>query len=60
MDGSTEKRIVDMVETHPSQNTLHAWVHYENPAGVFAGFNPAFDQFHPPGAEEDDGHGDEH
>lgn len=55
-DESAEKRVVDMVTTHPSQNTLHAWVHYENPHGVFAGFNPEFDQFDPPGGGHDHEH----
>lgn len=55
-DGKSESRVVDLVATHPSQLTLHVWVHYENPHGVLAGFNPAFDQFDPPG----DGHDHEH
>lgn len=61
-DGTATERVVDMVETHPSQNTFHAWVHYENPAGVFAGFNPDFDQFDPLGGGEDehDDHDHEH
>lgn len=45
-----------MVTTHPSQNTLHVWVHYETPHGMFAGFNPAFDQFDPPGGGHDHEH----
>lgn len=53
---TVEKRVVDIVSTHPTQNTLHAWVHTENPHGVFAGFNPAFDRFDPPGGGHDHEH----
>lgn len=55
LDGD-EWGIVDRLSVHPSMATLHAWVHYENPAGVFAGRNPAFDDLY----EGSDGGGHEH
>lgn len=39
-DGERTERIVDVVATHPDLNTLHAWVHTENPEGVFHPVNP--------------------
>lgn len=41
-EGETEERIVDFVITHPTLTTLHAWVHEENPEGVFNPVNPEF------------------
>jgi len=42
LDGSAEPRVVDLAPpAHPDLLTLHAWVHAENPLGVFAPVNPA-------------------
>lgn len=41
-EGETEERTVDFVVTHPTLTTLHAWVHEENPEGVFTPTNPEF------------------
>lgn len=41
-EGDRTERVVDLATTHPSLNTLHAWVHVENPEGVFAPVNPEF------------------
>lgn len=40
--GDRTERVVDVVATHPDLNTLHAWVHTENPEGVFAPSNPEY------------------
>lgn len=37
-----EERVVDIVANHPSLTTLHAWVHVENPAGVFKPVNSKY------------------
>ncbi len=37
-----EERIADIVFTHPDLYLLYAWVHAENPKGVFNIGNPAF------------------
>lgn len=41
-EGERTERVVDFVTTHPDLTTLHAWVHTENPEGVFASVNPKF------------------
>ncbi|MFB6303088.1 MAG: hypothetical protein ABEH78_09545 [Haloferacaceae archaeon] len=41
-EGERTERIADFVTTHPDLATLHAWVHTENPDGVFAPVNPNF------------------
>lgn len=41
-EGDRTERIVDVVATHPDLNTLHAWIHTENPEGVFHPVNPEF------------------
>lgn len=38
------ERIVDLPQTHPDLTTLHAWLHADNPDGVFAPVNPEFAQ----------------
>lgn len=38
--GSGETRVVDVATTTPELLTLHAWVHRENPEGVFHGTHP--------------------
>lgn len=40
--GERTERVVDFVTTHPDLRTLHAWVHAENPDGVFAPVNPEY------------------
>lgn len=35
-----EQRVVDIAATHPSLETLHVWVHKENPEGVFHSVHP--------------------
>lgn len=40
--GEGTERVIDVVATHPDLNTLHAWVHTENPEGVFAPVNPEY------------------
>lgn len=37
-----EERVVDLVSNHPSLTTLHAWVHVENPDGVFKPVNSKY------------------
>lgn len=37
-----EERVVDLVSNHPSLTTLHAWVHVENPDGVFEPTNSKY------------------
>lgn len=37
-----EERVVDIVSHHPSLRTLHAWVHVENPDGVFKPVNSKY------------------
>lgn len=54
IDGE-EWGVIDVLSVHPSMNTLHAWVHYENPAGVFAGRNPEFDHLYE-GGHDHSGH----
>lgn len=45
--GDGTERVVDVAATHPDLNTLHAWVHTENPDGVFAPMNPEYGgQYH--------------
>ncbi|MFB6299909.1 MAG: hypothetical protein ABEH65_06560 [Halobacteriales archaeon] len=39
-----KERIIDLVQTHPDLTTLHAWVHADNPEGVFKPANPEFAQ----------------
>lgn len=41
-EGDKEERVVDLVTQHPSLTTLHAWVHIENPEGVFKPINPDY------------------
>lgn len=41
-EGETTERVVDLAITHPDLRTLHAWVHVENPEGVFKPVNPEF------------------
>lgn len=41
-EGERTERVVDLVTTHPDLTTLHAWVHTDNPDGVFAPTNPEF------------------
>jgi hypothetical protein len=45
-----ETRVVDFVIEHRDWWTLHAWVHFDNPEGVFAPFNhnEAWDPLPPP------------
>lgn len=38
-----EERVVDIVFTHPDLYLLYAWVHADNPDGVFSTGNPEFD-----------------
>jgi hypothetical protein len=60
-DGNTERwGVVDRLVSHPDVYTLHVWVHHENPHGVFAGFNPAFDRFDPPDGGHDHDHDHDH
>lgn len=40
MEGEKSTRVVDVAATHPDLTTLHAWVHTENPEGVFNPMNP--------------------
>lgn len=40
--GDRSERVVDLAITHPDLTTLHAWVHTENPEGVFAPMNPDY------------------
>lgn len=41
LTGTTEQRVVDLApQPHPNLLSLHAWVHTENPHGVFAASNP--------------------
>lgn len=40
------ERVVDLVANHPSLTTLHAWVHAENPAGVFKPVNSKYADGH--------------
>lgn len=40
--GDRTERVVDVAATHPDLNTLHAWVHTENPEGVFHPVNPDY------------------
>jgi hypothetical protein len=47
-EGERTERVVDVATTHPTLSALHAWVHVENPAGVFAPTNPEL--------EGEDGH----
>lgn len=44
--GQRTKRVADVVATHPDLNTPHAWVHTENPDGVFSPVNPEFGSEH--------------
>lgn len=44
--GDRTERVVDVVATHPDLNTLHAWVHVENPEGVLAPVNPRYGSEH--------------
>lgn len=53
-DGEDEERVVDVAAPHPALTTLHAWVHLENPDGVFAPTNPRF------GGDGADHHGGGH
>ena len=39
-DDGNETRVVDIAATHPSLETLHVWVHRENPEGVFHPTHP--------------------
>lgn len=41
-EGDKTERVVDLVTQHPSLTTLHAWVHVENPDGVFKPINPDY------------------
>lgn len=41
-EGEKSERVVDLAITHPDLRTLHAWVHTENPDGVFSPMNPEF------------------
>lgn len=50
-EGDRTERVVDLATTHPPLNALHAWVHLENPDGVFAPVNPD---------HVDDGHDHDH
>lgn len=45
-----ETRVVDFVIEHRDWWTLHAWLHFDNPEGLFAPFNhhPAWDQLQAP------------
>lgn len=38
------ERTVDIAQSHPDLTTLHAWVHADNPEGVFTPVNPDFAQ----------------
>ncbi|WP_137285500.1 hypothetical protein [Halorussus salinisoli] len=40
--GETTERVADLVTTHPKLRTLHAWVHADNPDGVFSPVNPEY------------------
>lgn len=39
-DQGDETRVVDLAATHPALETLHVWVHNENPEGVFHPVHP--------------------
>ncbi|MFB6157060.1 MAG: hypothetical protein ABEJ34_04380, partial [Haloferacaceae archaeon] len=39
-DQGDETRVVDLAATHPALETLHVWVHKENPEGVFNPVHP--------------------
>lgn len=41
-EGEKTERVVDLVTNHPPLKTLHAWVHAENPEGVFSPVNPEY------------------
>lgn len=51
-EGDRTERVIDLATTHPSLNSLHAWVHIENPDGVFAPVNPDY--------VDSDGHDHDH
>lgn len=44
--GERTERVVDVAATHPDLNTLHAWIHTENPEGVFHPANPEYGNGH--------------
>lgn len=46
-EGDRTERVADLVTNHPGMHTLHAWVHVDNPEGVFAPVHPEY---------TDDGH----
>lgn len=41
-EGETTGRVADLVTNHPDLHTLHAWVHTENPDGVFSPVHPDY------------------
>lgn len=41
-EGETETRVADLVTHHPELETLHVWVHADNPEGVFKPVNPEY------------------
>lgn len=41
-EGETSERVADVVANHPDLRTLHAWVHLDNPEGVFNPVNPEY------------------
>lgn len=43
-EGEKSERTVDLAITHPDLTTLHAWIHQENPKGVFAPVNPEYSE----------------
>ena len=53
-----EKRVVDIVANHPTIETLHVWVHMDNPDGVFAAVHPEYagDDGHDHEEEDDHDH----
>ena len=52
-----EERVIDLVANHPSVETLHAWVHVDNPDGVFA---PVHSEYAGGGHDHEDDGGDDH
>lgn len=40
--GETTERVADIVSNHPELYTLHAWVHIDNPEGVFSPVHPDY------------------
>lgn len=45
-EGERTERGVDVVATHPGLDTLPAWMHIENPEGVFNPPNPDYGSGH--------------